>query len=308
MTNRRTAILIATYNGGTFLPQQIASLSNQSLTMIDLWFSDDGSDDSTRAIINKTAMDWPKGEVHLLDGPQRGFAENFRSLIVNPNISAEYYAICDQDDLWDNDKLETALSWLSGQPEDRPAVFCSRTRIITEDGAFVRFSPLFHKTPSFRNAIVQSIGGGNTMVMNKAAHAVMQEACARTGFVSHDWWCYIIISGAGGVVHYSSEPKIGYRQHPNNAVGANNTWPARMQRVRMLLGGRFARWNERNLAGLAACEDMLALETRETIRLFSEARTGCFTKRLSALIRSGVYRQTVLGQLGLYLACALNRL
>lgn len=299
---------MATYNGEAFLEQQIASLSCQSHSALDLWLSDDGSNDATRRIIERTARDWKKGKVQILNGPQRGFAENFRSLIINPKITADFFAFCDQDDVWDADKLTVALDWLSTQPEDTPALFCSRTRIVAADGSFVGLSPLFRKRPAFGNAIVQSVGGGNTMVMNKAARAVLLNACTRTGFVSHDWWCYIIITGVGGIVRYSNEPKIGYRQHSDNTIGENNTWRARMQRVRMLLEGRFARWNELNLAGLAACEDMLTPEARETTRLFSEARTGHVGKRLSALIRSGVYRQTALGQMGLYLACTLNKL
>ncbi|MCP8883378.1 glycosyltransferase family 2 protein [Devosia sp. XJ19-1] len=308
VTCRRTAVLIATYNGEAFLSQQIASLYNQSYPMIDLWFSDDGSNDSTRKIIERTARDWRKGTVHLSDGPRRGFAENFRSLIVNPEIAAEFFAFCDQDDVWDEEKLAVAVDWLSNQPEGTPALYCSRTRIITAEGSFLRLSPLFRKKPDFRNAIVQSIGGGNTMVMNRAARDVMQQACARTGFVSHDWWCYMMITGVGGRVHFSGEPKIGYRQHSENVIGENGTWRARVQRLRSLLEGRFARWNDRNLVGLAACEDMLTKDAREAARLFSEARTGQLTKRISSLVRSGVYRQKSLDQLGLYLASALNKL
>lgn len=306
---KRVAILLAVYNGEAFLERQLETLARQSVSNIDLWISDDGSKDGSRAIVTQVAKRWTKGNVYSIEGPGRGFAENFRSLLTNPEIEADYFAFCDQDDVWDDDKLAIALEWLESQREDVPALFCSRTKTITTEGEPVGFSPLFSKKPSFRNAIVQSIAGGNTMVMNRAARSVMFEASRRTEFVSHDWWCYLIVTGVGGVVRYSPTAKIGYRQHPSNLVGENNSWRARMFRVGHLMKGRFVHWNDRNLAGLATCVDMLSPEARETIQLFSQARSSSllFT-RLSALIRARVYRQTLFGHIGLYVACILKRL
>ena len=113
--------------------------------------------------------------------------------------------------------MPTRWNGFRSSADDVPALFCSRTRIITAEGEPAGFSPLFSKKPSFRNAIVQSIAGGNTMVMNRAARDIMLEASRRTGFVSHDWWCYLILTGVGGIVHYSPTAKIGYRQHPTQS-------------------------------------------------------------------------------------------
>jgi glycosyltransferase involved in cell wall biosynthesis len=307
--SKRVAILIAVYNGEAFLERQFETLARQSVSSIDLWISDDGSKDGSREIVRKVAEGWGKGNVHQIEGPGQGFAENFRSLLTNPEIEADYFAFCDQDDLWDDDKLAIALEWLKTQRADVPALFCSRTKTITAEGESAGYSPLFRKKPSFRNAIVQSIAGGNTMVMNRAARSIMLEASRRTEFVSHDWWCYLIVTGVGGVVHYSPTAKIGYRQHPSNLVGENNSWRARMFRVGYLMKGRFMHWNDRNLAGLATCVDILSPEARETMQLFLQARSSSFLfTRLSALIRAGVYRQTLFGHIGLYVACILKRL
>ena len=50
----------------------------------------------------------PPFSLHVADGPRKGFAENFRSLLSNDAIEADYFAFCDQDDLWEAGKLETA--------------------------------------------------------------------------------------------------------------------------------------------------------------------------------------------------------
>ena len=84
-------------------------------------------------------------------------------------------------------------------------------------------SPLFRRPPSFRNALVQSLAGGNTMVLNRPARDLVALASRRARFVSHDWWAYLLVTGAGGAVHYSAKPLVRYRQHAHNLVGANTS-------------------------------------------------------------------------------------
>jgi glycosyltransferase involved in cell wall biosynthesis len=304
----RIAVLLAVYDGEAFLQDQIDSLARQSVGGIDLWVSDDGSRDRSAAILETAARNWTRGSFQLVQGPGAGFSENFRSLLLREDIEADFFAFCDQDDLWDHDKLEVALDWLMSQSASRPALFCSRTRIITAEGAFAGLSPLFRKPPSFRNALVQSIAGGNTMVMNRAARDAVKQASRNTSFISHDWWCYLVVTGVGGVVAYSPEPKIGYRQHSQNLVGENNSWRARIFRFRFAMGGRFIRWNKSNLAGLMRCQNMLTPGAQKAMRMFSDARSSGLPARVLALYRSGVYRQTLFGQVSLYAACLLKKL
>src|SRR5690606_26251104 len=100
-------------------------------------------------------------------GPGRGFSENFRSLIKRPAETA-FLAYADQDDVWKPDKLSAAIARIE-QAGPGPVLYCSRTELIDQDGAPLGMSPLFSRPPDVRNAILQSIAGGNTMVMNRAA-------------------------------------------------------------------------------------------------------------------------------------------
>lgn len=104
------------------------------------------------------------------------------------------------------------------------------------------------------------------------------------------------------------EPAISYRQHGGNAIGSNDGWSARTQRLRSLIRGVFRTWNNANLAALEANNDMLSDEARAVLESFRQARTGPLPRRLRHLAQSGIFRQTPIGQLGLYLACALGRL
>lgn len=301
-------ILMGTFNGRRFIKQQIASLADQSWPHIDILVSDDGSTDGTLPYLQTAAEAWNKGTFRLTFGPQKGFAENFRSLISRIG-DARYVAFCDQDDIWDRDSLARAIVWLDAQDPDCPALFCERTRLVDEEGKSIGFSPLFTRPTSFRNALVQSIAGANTMVLNRAGALLVAEASRRVSFVSHDWWVYMLLSGAGGTVHYSPVPSVAYRQHGGNLVGANTGWKARLDRLSgLILSKRFSEWNRINLNALECVADLLTKDATEVLHDFAQARTLPLLARLRALKRSGVYRQTVTGQLGLWLACALRRL
>src|SRR5689334_21864250 len=210
----RVAILLGTKDGAAFLGDQLRSFADQSHRNWFLVVSDDGSRDATREIITQFAATRPQ-RVVVRDGPQRGVTANFLSLAADPAIDAEFFGFSDQDDVWHADKLSRALTCLAAAPAGAPALYCGRTALMTEDGRRYGLSPLFRRPPSFANALVQSLGGANTMVFNRAAKRLV-EAVGVPNVVLHDWWLYQLVSGAGGAVFYDPEPMLDYRQHPDN--------------------------------------------------------------------------------------------
>lgn len=307
MTEPKFIVMLAAYNGAGFLDEQLDTIEHQSFGRIDLRVSDDGSADGTADLVTARAGRWGRGSVTLTRGPGRGFAENFRALLTSAPSGGDYYAFSDQDDLWDPDKFARAHAALAGLG-DAPAIWCGRTRTVDRAGRPTGLSPLFPHPPAFRNALVQSLAGANTMVMNARAFALVAEASRRTGFLTHDWWAYLLVTGAGGQVIYTPDPAVSYRQHEANLVGENNSWAARLVRLRGLLAGRFRRYTDQNIASLGACLDLLAPENRALFQTFRESRAGGPLQRLRGVTRTGAFRQTGPGQAGLYAAALLGLL
>ncbi len=301
------AVLLCTYNGDRYLRSQLESIERNKAPGCHLYVSDDGSRDDSLAILESFAEKSSGLPLSVRSGPGRGHAANFLSLLCADDIRGDYFALSDQDDIWDSDKLSRALAWLGQQPTDCPALYCARTRSISETGASMGLSPLFKRRPSFGNALIQNIAGGNTMVLNAAARELLR----RTGpvdVVTHDWWIYQLVSGAGGRVHYDPEPCLSYRQHAANVIGANTGLRARAGRYSGFLGGRNRDWNERNLAALNHCRDLLTAESLATLDQFERMHAGGITSRLSSLLRGGVYAQTASGNLGLFFATMLKKI
>lgn len=302
------AILMCTYHGQHYLADQLNSIAQQSHTNWKLFVSDDGSEDDTHHLLEHYQNQWPAGRLSLSSGPAKGFAANFLSLICNSGTRADFYAFADQDDIWEQDKLERALNWLRSIPASTPAVYCSRTRLVDSDNREIGLSPLFSKPPSFQNALVQSIAGGNTMVFNNAARDLLRTAGPDVPVITHDWWMYLAITGCGGKVYYDPHPAIRYRQHTGNLVGMNNSWRARLKRIQMLRRGQFQAWNDRNIAALLKLQEKLTPENADIFQRFLKARQSGLFLRLYHFKRSGIYRQTLFGTLGLIVAAIFGKL
>lgn len=295
-------------HGQEFLEEQLLSIERQTHPNWKIYVSDDGSKDGTHAVLDRFLGKVGEERLSVCSGPARGFARNFLFLAREVGSCADYYAFADQDDIWEEDKLTRALDWLQGIPVGVPALYCSRTCLVDRVGIPIGYSPLFSRRPSFANALVQNIGGGNTMVFNEAARVLLERVGDDTCVVAHDWLAYLVVTGCGGRVMYDSHPTVRYRQHGSNLIGASNGWFARLGRIGLLLGARFKDWNDINIRALQRVRSELTPENREILDCFSDARRRSLLPRLLGLKRAGLYRQTLLGNISLVAAALLNKL
>ncbi|WP_131782189.1 glycosyltransferase family 2 protein [Legionella gresilensis] len=296
--NLKVIILMCTYNGQRYLAEQLDSIANQTHHNWELWISDDGSNDQTINIIESYQSRYA-GKIYLFKGPKQGFAKNFLSLVFRADKSSDYYAYADQDDIWDLSKLERALNQLERKPRSIPALYCSRTRLINEQGQEIGFSPLFNKPSGFRNALVQNIGGGNTMVFNDAAAILIKQTKKNSFLIAHDWWTYLLVTGAGGEIIYDVYPTVNYRQHQANLIGGNKGLRARLSRIKRMFQGHLKQWIDQNIQALLPIEAILTEENRLILHQFIAARNAAFMVNVFKVNRLGIYRQTMLGNLGL---------
>lgn len=308
MTSSSIAIILCTYNGERFLPQQLASFGRQTFSDWSLFVYDDGSTDKTAQLIDAFRATYPSNPVHWLPNPhKRGFAQNFLQGICHTPDTFDYYALSDQDDVWCEEKLARAVNYLNTVPAGVPAIYGARTTLVDENGQRIGLSRLFDKPPSFKNALVQSIAGGNTMVLNKAARALLLQADKHIHVESHDWFMYQLVTGAGGVLYYDAVPCMLYRQHGNNLIGSNLGFFARLSRMMNLFNGTFQSWNNGNLDALNKNKQLLTPQNRAVLALLIESRQKPLVSRFSSFLKLGLYRQQTVDNVALFLAWMLGR-
>lgn len=304
----KVAILLATYNGERFLGEQLESFQRQHHTNWCVWASDDGSADSTPNILKEWGAKVGIERLHVLRGPSQGSSKNFLSMVHNTGIRADYYAYSDQDDVWEDDKLTRAVEWLSAQPSNEPALYCTRTRLVDEAGRELGVSELFSRPPSFANALMQNITGGNTMVFNDAARQLLLEVPATQPLVIHDWWTYIVVSAVGGAICFDPYPSVRYRQHGANLIGMSVEGPSWSSRIRKLFTQEFRRNGDLNVAALTYLRPKFSPEAERIFSLYAEARQRWLVPRVLGVRRAGLYRLTRMGDLGLLAAVVMNKL
>jgi glycosyltransferase involved in cell wall biosynthesis len=290
------------------LAEQLISLENQCHKNWIVFASDDGSVDATLEILRQFQAKWPPGKLTIRSGPKKSFCQNFLSLACDPSIHADYFAFCDQDDVWLPEKLSVALENIANnQKVEHPYLYCGRTKYVSEKLMPCGFSPLFIFPPSFRNALVQSIAGGNTMVFNNAAKLLLEKV-GPVDVPSHDWWMYQLVTGCYGRVFYDPIPRLLYRQHKNALVGGNTFISSKLRRTWIIILGRFKCWNQKNLSALEACENNLAPDNLDILYIFRKLRQAKLKDRIRLIEVCGIYRQTKIDTLNLYLAALINKI
>lgn len=305
-SSAKVAILLCTYNGSRFLGEQLESFVRQTHKNWVAYASDDGSSDDTLLLLSKYQLMLGKDRLILLNGPREGFARNFLSLVKNRSITADYFAFSDQDDIWFEDKLERSIA--NATVTNIPTLYCSRTRLISADRQVQGYSPLFSAAPAFANALVQSIAGANTMLINSQARELLAQTPDDAVIVAHDWLTYLLVTGCGGTVFYDPQPTLDYRQHSENLIGANNGMRDRLVRLAKMWTGRFSEWSTQNLLVLNSFEQKMTPQSQRTMEQFAKARQSSFFARLYLMKKSGIYRQTLPGNISLFIAACLNRI
>ncbi|WP_435260121.1 glycosyltransferase [Thioclava sp. FR2] len=288
---------MAVHNGAENLPDQLASIKEQSLGNWRLIAGDDKSTDASRAVLNEFAR---MSSAEVVEGPGKGFVANFFSLLSLPGLQGPV-ALSDQDDIWFPDKLERGLRALDEIDDQRPALYCCRR--VNWWPRFNRRKPsrTFPAAPSFKNALVENIAAGNTIILNDAALRLVRSTLAAARDVPfHDWWLYLVISGAGGQVICDPKPSLLYRQHEDNLVGQGEGFLASLKVKRGVWDGSYSQRIDRNIAALLRIKDVLTAENRDCLHDFAAARNGDFTTRLSLMRKSGVYRQGLISRIGFW--------
>ncbi len=262
-------VLLSTYNGEKYLAEQLDSLLAQDYTDILIHIRDDGSADSTRLILDRYAARYKN--ISVVRGDNLGVAQSFFQLLQNADETADYFAFCDQDDVWLPNKLSRAASALSEIDAQTPALYFSSFELVDEQLNHLGYPPPFRYI-GFQNALVQNVATGCTVVLNRAGRALVLSRLPEH-VIMHDWWSYLVMSALGKLV-YDDAVTVKYRQHASNAVGYGSSPLHRF-------GKKIARFTSQNLPIFYAHR-----QAQELNRLYADALSQNDLKTLDSFIHS----------------------
>jgi len=211
-------ILLSTWNGEKYLSPLLDSLLAQTAAnQLRILVRDDGSTDSTLAILRKYAS--AHDNIRIIEGTNVGVIRSFGELMEAMNPDSTLAMFCDQDDVWLPNKVSAALTYMSrAASEPEPILYCSRSMVTDEQLNPIRPTIDHHRAPSFQNSMIQNIAPGHTMMANRALVLAARKSYDPEAVIMHDHWWYLVAASLGRVYFDHSWYTL-YRSHNNNVIG-----------------------------------------------------------------------------------------
>lgn len=221
------AILLSTYNGEKYITAQIDSITNQTFTDWRLYIRDDGSNDKTLSIINEYCKKDSRIKLLYDRISHRGVKGSFNYLMSK--VESEYYMFCDQDDIWQPNKIEESVNAISNIAQDVPALACVDLALVNHNLEIINQSMwnTHHLTKLIHDKnglLIAPMFPGCTMIFNNAAKKLALKETYN--FPLHDIQISMVVYKNNGTIKTIPKSLIMYRQHGKNVVGlySGNKW------------------------------------------------------------------------------------
>lgn len=278
---KKVNVILSTYNGEKYLEELLQSLIAQTYRNIDVWIRDDGSTDQTVEIIERYCAQTIDGIRfhHIVDDmgnirPLKSFLQ-----VLDASVDADYYAFCDQDDIWHPDKVQRAVDILEQQPVDRCFLYAAGYDICDSELNKIGTSI---KPPSLDEMSVGKafytygggLGMGFTLVFNRALKDyAFRPGC--TNIYGHDVWLWAVISGLGTGYYFDDCNTASYRRHSGTVSSAGkDVWSAWKWRLQ-------AFWGKDKMGEDVFAKLLLAIQTyAELFRASANSPEDCEFLRL----------------------------
>ncbi len=297
-------IVLATYNGEKYLRAQLDSLFAQTRRADRILVFDDGSEDHTIDIINEYAKEHK--EIILYKNKKNlGYTKNFLKGIKMS--SADYVMLCDQDDIWKEEKIEKTLDKIKNTEagdKNTPVLVYTDAQIYRgrkmKNCSFLRSSHFNTKKIDMNHLLMENKCMGCTVMINRALVGFLDRI--PKGIRFHDWWLALIAAGFGRI-GFLDEMTILYRQHEGNMVGGLDHADFLKDRFSNI-GDQVESIRQIYRQGAVFYHvygDRLSDEKKQTAYAFATMGSASFITRRIRMIRYGFTKSGMIRNFGLFL-------
>ncbi len=217
-SSERVDIVMATYNGESYIAEQLESIIKQTYTNWNLIIRDDGSKDKTKEILKQFSL--KDNRIFIVEDNEGnlGFNKNFLTLLSK--TSANYISICDQDDVWLPEKVSLSLEKIKEIENlgNTPALVHCDAMIV--DGNLNVMADRWIGSRGNISGVdglvfANSVQGAAAMInasLKKIALSLSPE-------IPYDYHLALLALFRGRRF-YIDQPLLKYRQHDKNVIGA----------------------------------------------------------------------------------------
>lgn len=226
MSNSSVLIFMTTYNGEKYLRNQLDSLLNQTYTNFHLVIQDDCSTDRTMTILKEYQNKDNRIEILVHYAERHGAYYNFIDLtnIFKNRELYDYYMFCDQDDIWDLNKIETFVSLMEDKDKDRCVLVYADQRLIDENNKVIAESLRELNGDAYvsKYSVFFCPGmNGCNMIMNRTNFLAVPYIDTDRNIISiiaHDGVYARFAAVLGNVYYYKNIVTMSYRRHQDNVT------------------------------------------------------------------------------------------
>ncbi|MCL1031428.1 glycosyltransferase family 2 protein [Serratia silvae] len=229
MVDKKVSIVIATYNGGKYVAEQMESIlsSERFLSTIkEIIVTDDGSTDETLDIVSEYVNNYDFISLYKTS-KNIGVVNNFMHGLSY--ATGDYIMFCDQDDFWLPHKIKVMHKKILDMEAEHgggtPLLAFSDLKIVDEKlnethPSFIAFNKItLPKACELGHLFLNNIAPGCVCIFNKALVENIDIKSTK-GWLMHDWW-FLLTAASLGRIGVVDEALMLYRQHGNNVVGAS---------------------------------------------------------------------------------------
>ncbi len=227
-------VLLCSYNGESYLREQVESILKQTEPGVRLLISDDASSDRSGEIAEAYAARYPERVCLIRRAKSSGSAaKHFMEVLLKQAAElapeAEYVMLADQDDVWHPDKAERTLSAMRKAEQhfevQTPLLVHCDMRIVDAAGrrladSYVKYQHMSPKRVALHQLLVQNNVTGGAVMLNGALIRLLRSRPVPAHPVMHDHWMALVAAAFGRVV-FLPEALYDYRQHGANVLGAS---------------------------------------------------------------------------------------
>ena len=230
------SVVMCTFRGERFLGEQLASLRAQTIPPFEVIVQDDGSDDGTLAMLEAEAEKFPAFPLKIFRNEKRlGFAQNFAKAIGR--ATGDIVFPCDQDDVWEPEKLEKLLPFFEVDPHLNVAF----SDALLVDSANRPLGATVLGRNGLTNLDADAWAAGKALPRLLRSNLVPGNCLAiRRAFLTrllpvpegweHDYWAVILAAGLGERIACQLAPLVRYRQHESQVIGGGEGLGHRLRR------------------------------------------------------------------------------
>ena len=221
----KLSIAMCTYNGAAYLSEQLESLAAQTRPPDELVVCDDNSTDNrTHEILKAFARNAPFRVRLFVHQQNLGSKQNFAQAIRR--CRGEIIFLCDQDDVWREDRLAVIERAFLSNPET--GLVFSDAELLDEN--LIKLGNLWNEVGvdlqtdleengAFHALLHRNLVTGATLAFRSSLRRLVLPIPGDT-ILQHDAWVALIIAAVAPVV-FLNEPLIRYRQHLGQQIGVS---------------------------------------------------------------------------------------